>query len=1145
MTPAVQWLASESCTRLVETLLHTLWQGALFAVGLWAVLRQPKTAQSRYRWSLAALLAVTVCGFLTWGILQDTTVNPGVATTALAEMSATVVSHGSSAAMPDIAPVATPAPTIAARVGSWSVRWSGWLAIAWMAGAVIMLVRAGLNLAGAERLRRSCQPLTERPVIELLRQTQSALGIVRQVRVAVTDQLTSPAVVGVLVPTLILPLSVATTFSPEQLRFILLHELAHIRRGDYLTNLFQLLVESLLFFNPAVWWMSRQVRIEREACCDALSVELSGKPADYARTLLQVAERAWQGLPAAMPAFADEPEPASLRERVSRTLIPGYRPNLRLSWRGMVLAAFAGGILLFLTAMGARWTIARASAFLTPRQRLQRIERALASHGEKLQLPGTNQVEVSGVIRTADKGPLPKYQYLNATVMTRQNSSVGTTMVTKDGKFKQPVREGELWITMETPGYAPTFLGPINTQGKTKIDNLELVAQRGFNISVRVVDADTGEGIPGAAFNILFGVRRSGGTSYFQPHELTAGADGVAVIDHAADLSLRVTAKAPGYEITEQNFDTLKAGQALTMRARRGEVTTGEVRDKATGTPVAAATISVLWQRGPAGEFTYGWEDRQRVLCATDAMGRFSLSQLRGDSKYIFRVSAPGHASIIQQDITAGKSNLVIQLEPELVVRGRLTGNLDQLETQGRNKSPYLSFNWGYRVNESGHSFSSIVPVRREGGVGYFTITNPIAGIIDLTIGKQKIQRLVEAAIDDWEIEITNAAPETPIARRTVVLQFTGTSGVPPRGTIKTVMPEESGKQNYYVNREVEIHDGQAKVEVPVGGRFEYEPSRTTVGYWFQRDWQGVTVPPGSTPLVIKVPVIPAGAIQATARNTDGTPSSDLMFSLQEIKRSPLVTNTGGITYESDSRTSDSGPRRYVSGPLPLGGTYQLVGWRGNSFCLSKTVTLTDESPLQELQLQFSPTRAIEGVLLSTNGQPIAGIDVGGSWLLEGHGFGLKACLTDWDGHFRLEDATPNLGKYVLQISGIPHHRSTSVTVDFKRLPLKIQLEPGLILSGTVKENGTGNIIPDAEVRVFEVGGGAVQEKTKTDAAGHFEFTTLSDTTYFIYVQGGNMVSQNQVRPGKKPITLEVTPYPGGNLVPKPAPTNSVPMAAK
>ena len=69
----------------------------------------------------------------------------------------------------------------------------------------------------------------------------------------------------------------------EHLRAVLAHELAHVRRYDHLVNLCQMLVEALLFFNPAVWWLSRQIRIEREACCDAAAIAASGGPHDYAR----------------------------------------------------------------------------------------------------------------------------------------------------------------------------------------------------------------------------------------------------------------------------------------------------------------------------------------------------------------------------------------------------------------------------------------------------------------------------------------------------------------------------------------------------------------------------------------------------------------------------------------------------------------------------------------------------------------------------------------------------------------------------------------------------------------------------------------------------------------------------------------------
>src|SRR6185436_14777243 len=94
-----------------------------------------------------------------------------------------------------------------------------------------------------------------------------------------------PTVIGFLKPVVLLPASVLGGLTPQQLEAILAHELAHIRRHDYLVNLLQTLVETVLFYHPAVWWVSRRIRIERENCCDDLAVSLCGDPVAYATAL--------------------------------------------------------------------------------------------------------------------------------------------------------------------------------------------------------------------------------------------------------------------------------------------------------------------------------------------------------------------------------------------------------------------------------------------------------------------------------------------------------------------------------------------------------------------------------------------------------------------------------------------------------------------------------------------------------------------------------------------------------------------------------------------------------------------------------------------------------------------------------------------
>lgn len=437
----LQWLAAPEWARLVEALLHTLWQGAILAVGLGLVLRRVHQPVWRYRFSLFALGTVILSGLITWAVLMHPSA-PATAT-ALVVGTAPLVAPTPNSDQPTlIVQAAALAPQAA------NANWTAWLAFVWLLGAAVMLGRAGVQVAGAERLRRTCRPVEDARIQALFQEAQRALKLARRVRLAVTDQLTSPAVAGVLVPTLILPLSLTTMLTPEQIRMVLLHELAHIRRGDYLANLFQLFAESLLFFNPAVWWISRQLRVEREACCDATAIGLSGAPADYAQTLLTVAESILQPPPAAAPAFGRSRPPSTLLERVQRMLIPGYRPALRLTWRAMILAMLTGGGLLFLCAIGTRTAVA---AIMSPQERIARIEQKMAEIGEHPNTPTATgfteqspRVTITGHIHTADGSPLPKWLYLSADSAISHSSSI-TAIPVQNGVFSNAIPAGTIW----------------------------------------------------------------------------------------------------------------------------------------------------------------------------------------------------------------------------------------------------------------------------------------------------------------------------------------------------------------------------------------------------------------------------------------------------------------------------------------------------------------------------------------------------------------------------------------------------------------------------------------------------------------------------------------------------------------------------
>src|ERR1019366_7010645 len=116
----------------------------------------------------------------------------------------------------------------------------------------------------------------------------NALGLRRPVLLRVSSAIAGPVTIGALRALVLLPLSAATSLSPDELEVVLAHELAHVRRADFFWNLVQTLVEALFFFRPAFWWISSRIRHERELCCDDLALSLYPNPVVYANALFQL-----------------------------------------------------------------------------------------------------------------------------------------------------------------------------------------------------------------------------------------------------------------------------------------------------------------------------------------------------------------------------------------------------------------------------------------------------------------------------------------------------------------------------------------------------------------------------------------------------------------------------------------------------------------------------------------------------------------------------------------------------------------------------------------------------------------------------------------------------------------------------------------
>jgi len=267
------------------TLLHLCWQGTVVAVVLWCVLGLlgGRSSQMRYAAACLALGLMIALPLATFAHLAS-------------------VEYRQRAAFDGPAIVIDPGMVVRVGAGELTAPWSEriavaldhalpWILLAWFAGVVLFVARLNVGLLVARRMRlvaTTAVPAELQAVFEALRRR---LGVARAVRLMHSALVQAPTVIGWLRPVVLVPASCLTGLSAMQIEAILAHELAHIRRHDYLVSVMQSVIETLLFYHPAVWWVSRQVRRERECCCDEMAVAVGGDRLAYARALSALEER--------------------------------------------------------------------------------------------------------------------------------------------------------------------------------------------------------------------------------------------------------------------------------------------------------------------------------------------------------------------------------------------------------------------------------------------------------------------------------------------------------------------------------------------------------------------------------------------------------------------------------------------------------------------------------------------------------------------------------------------------------------------------------------------------------------------------------------------------------------------------------------
>lgn len=305
---------------LAQGLLHSIWQCAAVAFLLAGALALLRGSSSNVRYVAACCamaLMILLPSATVWNLLSSTPSaqmeDASEVTTASGEFVVEPSPGGGLYEKPGTQSVGSLQPTPGESPAERAAHLLPWLTLFWLAGVMLLSLRTLGGLVLAHRMKLNGARAVSRLWRERAAEIARKLAVSGPVKVLESSLVSVPTAVGWLRPAILLPASAFTGLTPQQLEAVLAHELAHVRRNDYLVNVLQTGVETLLFYHPVVWWVSRQIRAEREHVCDDMAVRVTGDAMTYARALTRI-----ERLRTTAPRLAMGADGGSLRSRVSR-----------------------------------------------------------------------------------------------------------------------------------------------------------------------------------------------------------------------------------------------------------------------------------------------------------------------------------------------------------------------------------------------------------------------------------------------------------------------------------------------------------------------------------------------------------------------------------------------------------------------------------------------------------------------------------------------------------------------------------------------------------------------------------------------------------------------------------------------------------
>ncbi|MDB5346712.1 MAG: hypothetical protein JWP89_5089 [Schlesneria sp.] len=1159
-----QFVFSET---LAMVLGHSLWEATAIAMLVGIVLRglPAKHANLRHLVAVAGLFGVVVSAFVTWSILRldrgeqavrdsgdvvaktfEKTSEPALAATS----TPTVVATPAVPLSVTGTPPSKQSPVAAAKSAWFTAERQRSLVpaltIAWAIGAVLMLARgvvgqvtvrkwlaeSALESTGLDDLRRLVAELSDR------------LGLRRVVQIVVSNRLSVPAVVGILSPVILVPSAMLTGIPVEQWRIILAHELVHVRRWDAVVNVAQLIVESLLFFNPAVWWLSRQIRIEREACCDALAVKVCGEPLSVAWALVDVATVATSGRSQFNPhgalAFAEPANEGELTDRVRRLIDPNRTPRSKVSWLSFAAVLLAICCVAVVLNRSTDVAVRTAAAWMSPKDRIDKLVQ-LEAEQNGIFLPSANLANASSATSDGgrDSGTEPKIsvelivKMEDGSDVTRKldlraiyqsgNSSTNTSLEPPQEDapeyrkiFTFPPCQLRIGASLRGQAAAATELLSLLPDSRER--TVELVLSRGVSVPVSVQN-ELGQPIPEARVRtgFLMNVRGSGSTLTVADQQ--SDSDGRVVVEHIIEGGYSFELQASGYQRmnVRQDFGGSKAHTAetpLVLKMRSARPAFVKVIDAKSGEPLKDARFRIVRLQEPTGGMNYGinygftrrwyspdlWSD----YGTTDADGRAVLNQLRNNATYSFAIVVPEYATALMT-VRAGQPEQTVAVGRPLTISGELTGALDRLMKRTDGKPGY-QFSAASRLSDHVND-NTWVLVDSE---GHFTTVSFSPGErVTLLLPDERHDFVMKESLTDITYEIRPASGPSSVPRREVVIRLTGVSIEAPARGLMYVSWQHPTIQTGVQNGPLPISGNEIRLQVPVGAQLNFH-EQEIAGYRVSERSQ-IEIGAGDDAMVIDAPAVVMGGIYGSLKHADGSSADGAFVRIFPIKL-PLTEKNDHQINPSVS----SGGSQYLR-EVPIGGSYRVLATEksatGYVWAVSEVVTIDGSDPIVRADINLPKGRDLSIRVLDESGKPVADqpLELELSFQLKGSSSRSSSSIsatTDPSGiaTFRGLALDQKLDPLTWSLSAVikPNsYRGVMIPIE-KNGSSTIRLKKGVSGGGVVIDVKSRKPIPDVEVRLiprhFEQASYKGEAVTRTDAEGRFHFAGLEPIEYTGYV---------------------------------------------